>query len=311
MTPADIRAAIVAELGAAQGMCLPSHAALADRVLARLRGPEAPASVTGGASVPAPDDEPQAAAEARRGSVLAFVRPVGGLRAQDAARFDGLIVCGRSSRGRVSLPTLWLGEVDRAADGEPPARVVWDWMVDPVDAAPGLHDLVERARDIGARAVLLNAEPPARKHRGTPLDWATRRGAMEYYASTAREMCDAAGMELWVTGWALPSAAPRFPWREMIAPAHRCMPQPYEVHGREGSAYVAQCLAEWVEHGAARDRLIVGRGAHELDTSDADAWRTPAEIAAHRASTPAGMDEAWWPPAGRWPAEVVGAILAG
>lgn len=131
---------------------------------------------------------------------------------------------------------------------------------------------------------------------------------MAAYVGTARELCHAAGLELWVTSWARPSAATTFPWRELVEPADRAIPQPYEVHGASGKAYVADVLDQWKALGARE--IILGRGAHELDDSDADYWRTPAEIRAHRSSTPPGMPEAWWLAGGTPPARVVDAIVA-
>lgn len=236
-----------------------------------------------------------------RGRVWVFGRRIAFLPIAVAQRFDGVILATRTSRGAANRSPGWIEEaLSRGVE-----IVGWDWMLAPGQWRPGLGEHVCWLKSVGARALTLNVEP---RSPGTPEDWRGKHDELRAYADTSRELCDLHGLELWVTSWALPSSAPTFPWLELIQPAHRCIPQPYEVHGRTGAEYVARVIAEWRERGART--IILGRGAHELDKSDADAWRTPAEIAAHRASTPTGMDEAWWLPAGTPPQEVVEAILA-
>ncbi len=229
-----------------------------------------------------------------RGESWLFVRQVDDVPPEVAARFDGVIVAARVYRaGRVRLANQdasWFAAV-RAAR----VRVaVFDWMLPPGTWAQGLAASVAWAKSVGAEAYCLNVEPrPATYPHGR---WEGQHDEAALYASTARDLCDRRGLQLWITSWAKPSQRKTFPIREFVRPAHVCIPQPYEVHHPGGSAYVEAVIAEWRGYGA--KEVWIGRGAHEIDRSDNDAWRTPAEIAAHRRSTPAGATEVWWPPAG-------------
>lgn len=250
---------------------------------------------------------PMLTPSAQRGRVFAFVRQQKWFSIETAAKFGGVIVCTRNSAAmRANRDLSWY----RALAARGVEIVTWEWMLDPgFTWRPGLAAEVSFAASIGARAVCMNIEPASGSIKGTARDWRGKHAELRAYTEEARALCDAAGIELWVTSWAVASTSRSFPWKELIAPAHRCIPQPYEVHGRAGPAYVADSIREWVEHGADRSRIIVGRGAHELDDGDRDAWRTPAQIRAHRSSTPPGLDEAWWTVAGRPPLDVVDAIV--
>lgn len=245
---------------------------------------------------------------AERGRVFVFVRQQRWFTIDVAARFGGVIVCTRNAAGkRANRDLSWYASL-RAKGVE---LVTWEWMLDPGFVwRPGLPGEISFAKSINARAVCINLEPASGPLKGTSRDWRGKHAEVRAYIGAARELCDQAGIELWVTSWALTKNAPTFPWRELIAPAHRCLPQPYEVHGRAGPAYVADVFRDWIEHGADRAQIVVGRGAHELDDDDRDHWRTPAQIAMHRSSTPPGFDEAWWTAGGRMPPEVVAAIVA-
>ena len=234
-----------------------------------------------------------------RGRAYLFARQQKWLSTALASRLGGVIVATRTNRGRANRDVSWYDVVRRSG-----AEIVtWEWALDPGRWRDGLTSEIAYAQTIGARAVCLNSEPM----KDTSRDWRGRHAELRDYTEAARDQCDARGLELWVTSWALPSTAPRFPWLEFLAPAHAAIVQCYEVHGREGGAYVAQAIAEYRERGA--KRIILGRGAHELDETDADAWRTSEQIAAHRASTPPGLDEAWWTPPGVVREDAVDAIV--
>lgn len=306
-------AAVAAELDERVGRCVAEHAeigaAIADR-LGVIEEPTRPAVVI---KVNAPiatartydelaRDTLDAMRGARRsfgGARYLFVRQQPWIPTATAARFEGVVLTARTSRGRTNRSRSWC-EAVREAGTE---LALIDLMLPPGTWRPGLGEAIQFAADVGAKAYVLDIEPT----RETATDWRERHSELEQYCSRARELCDARRLELWVTSWALPSAAPTFPWLELFAPAHRAITQPYEVHGRAGAEYTKRCVDEYEERGARR--VIVGRGAHELDKSDRDAWRTPAQIAEHKRSTPADMDTAWWCPAGPIPPEVVDAIL--
>lgn len=216
-------------------------------------------------------------------------------------RFDGAIIPVRSPRGILHRePSYWLRA--RAAGVE---VVGMDWMLEPGRWREGLASTVAFLASVGARGFCINAEP---RPKGYPRRWEGQREEAHAYAVAARDLCDRHRLQLWFSSWAMPRARESFPWADFIRPAHVCIPQPYEVHGRAGPGYVAEVLGEWRELGARE--MILGRGAHELDPSDADHWRTRAEVTAHRASTPRGMSEAWWTPAGPIPAAVLDAMVS-
>ena len=166
-----------------------------------------------------------------------FVRQTRWVSPTLAGRAGGAIVATRTPRGRANRSRTWYMQARTAG-----AQIVtWEWMLQPGRWRQGLEAEVAFAASIGAVAICLNAEPASKKsEKGTALDWRGQHAELDAYASTLRDLCDRHGLELWVTGWALPSAAPTFPWLELLAAAHVCLPQPYEVHGRAGPAYVAQ-----------------------------------------------------------------------
>lgn len=234
-----------------------------------------------------------------------FVRRTEWVPVHIAALFDVVIVCGRIESAirpgeivRANRDAGWYSAV-RLRGTE---VVIWDWMIPPGLWRDGLGELAIFSRAVGALGVCLNVEPASGSDKYGARDWRGKRDELAAYATAARDECDARGLELWVTSWALPPDQPTRPERhfaleELVRPSHRQIPQPYEVHGRSGLDYIAEVLGRWTEAGA-RD-VILGRGAHELDKSDQDAWRTPAQIKAHRRSTPVGYGEAWWTPAGQ------------
>ncbi len=245
----------------------------------------------------------------RPGSAL-FVRQTRWVPPEVAARFDVVIVGGRIEsswrRGRIAKTNRdesWYA----AVRGMGTAIAIFDWMIAPGLWRPGLEEAVDFAASVDAAAFLLNVEPANKAERHTGRDWRGKGAELAAYAGSARELCDARGLELWSSSWADPPRS--FPLRELVHLTHVDIPQPYEVHGRAGPEYVASVLAEYRAAGSREQ--ILGRGAHELDAGDDDSWRTPAQILSHRASTPRGMGEAWWLPAGDLAArpEVVDAML--
>lgn len=301
-------AAVRDELDARARQCSEEHALIGGAVADRLGLLEQRvAEVLQDGSAPAPGDTSSAAASdgsPARGEVWLFGRRVGWLPVAMAARFHGIILATRS--GAAPKPNRSPGWCE-AIRAEGVELAGWDWMLRPGQWKPGLAEHVSWLAGMGASALCLNIEPASGSERGTATDWRGKHDELRLYVETARELCERHGLQLWVTSWSLPSQAATFPWLELVAPAHRCIPQPYEVHGLAGPEYVARVLREWRERGAGD--VIIGRGAHELDKSDADAWRTRTEILEHRASTPPGMDEAWWLAAGTPPAYLIDAIL--
>lgn len=227
-----------------------------------------------------------------------FVRQDGWVPPEVAARFDAVLVAARieahHKRGRILLANRdleWHAEVRHAGT----EIVLWDWMVPPNLWEKRLDDLIAYAVEVKARAVLFNVEPGSGADKHDPVrDWRGKGEELRRFMAKARALCDAHGLEMWVTSWALPPSS--FDLAALVEHADVCIPQPYEVHGRSGPDYVEEVLDAWCEAGA--DRLILGRGAHELDKSDDDSWRSIEQIEEHRKSTPAGMPEAWWTPAG-------------
>jgi hypothetical protein len=219
-----------------------------------------------------------------------FVRQTKWVGVDIARRFDGLIVAVRSNGRPIGRdPAWWV----RMRDGAGRQMVGFDWMPERGAWRPGLAQMVDFLATAGAKALCLNVEP-------LPADalqrWEGHHTEAARFVAEARDLCDRRRLQLWFTSWAKPSARRDFPWLEFVRAAHVCIPQPYEVHGRTGAAYIADVIDEWTDLGA--KKLIIGRGAHELDKSDDDAWRTVDQIRQHRETTPTGMAEAWWPPAG-------------
>lgn len=279
---ATVITAVRDELDARALECREEHAAIGGSVADRLGLLEPP-------SAPA------------RGRVWLFGRRQSWLPLDLTRRFGGVILATRSaSAAKPNRSVAWC-EAAREAGVE---LAGWDWALDPGAWRSGLAEHVRWLASVGAIALCINVEPMSTPAR----DWRRKHDELRAYTTETREHCDRHGLELWVTSWSLPTSAPTFPWLELFASAHRAIPQCYEVHGRAGAAYVAQAMAEYRERGARE--LILGRAAHELDKSDSDAWRTPAEVAQHRSSTPAGVDEAWWLAMGTPPADVVDAMLA-
>lgn len=297
----DLIAAIVAELGERAGRCDPTDVELAARVADRLGVIEEPTRPSIRVGDPlnatlARSIERHTPSTAER---WLFVRQQTWIPTAIASRFDGVILTARTSRGRTNRSRSWCQAVLEA--GTKIALV--DLMLPPGAWRTGLAEAMQFARDVGAIAYCLDVEPT----KENTTDWRDRDEELRQYSARARDLCSTYGLGLWATGWAMPSQAKTFPWSELLAPADRAIVQCYEVHGRAGRDYVERCMREYREHGA-RD-LILGRGAHELDRGDADAWRTPAQITTHRQSTPAGMSEAWWCPGGPFPPRHVDAML--
>lgn len=233
--------------------------------------------------------EPEAPEVDRSGASWLFVRQARWAPPPVAARYDGVIVATRYDERPINRGTgYWRDLRERGV-----RTAGFDWLPLPGAWRPGLGAMVHFLRDVGAEAFCANIEPLPDDE---PNRWEGKHDEARRYVDEARRLCDGARLEFWFSSWARPSARRSFPWAEFVPRAHVNIPQPYEVHGRSGPEYVADVLEQWRDLGARR--IILGRGAHELDRSDDDAWRTVAEIAAHRQSTPAGMSEAWWPPTG-------------
>lgn len=298
MSPADERTALISaartaatiELGAPSGQCSDAGLRLAERIATRTADLYLPDR---GAVLPPVDLE----LRPLPGSSV-FVRQDGWVPPDVAVHFDAVMVASRvESRGKpgrcvfTNTDADWYREV-RAAGVD---VILWDWMVPPHIWDHRIDELFERASDLGARGVLLNVEPGSGSDKHDPVrDWRGKHAEAKAFAAEARRLADKRELELWFTSWALPPGS--FPLEPFCEVADVCIPQPYEVHGRTGPEYVAEVLDRWRAAGA--KRIILGRGAHELDDSDDDAWRTVEQIAVHRETTPAGMPEAWWPAAG-------------
>jgi hypothetical protein len=206
-----------------------------------------------------------------------------------AERFDGVIMPVRYDGRAIHRDAGWWQAVRLRGV----QLVGMDWGPLPGAWRPGLARTVRFLSAVGARALCINAEPLPP---GRPVRWEGKPDEARAFATMARDLCDKAGLELWFSSWARPVARRSFPWAEFVAPAQVCIPQPYRVHGRPGPDYELEVIEAWRELGARE--ILLGRGAHELDRSDSDAWRTPAQIRAHRDTTPPGYGEAWWVPAG-------------
>lgn len=235
-----------------------------------------------------------------------FVRRLEDAPVELATRFDGVIVAHRVfRRGRVKLTNADGGWYEALRE-HGTRLVLFDWMLPPGHWRKGLGAAIVAAKTRSAIAYCLNVEPRPKSY---PADqrWEGRPDEAGLYATEARDHCDRRNLELWYTSWARPTARESFPVEPFIRASHVDIPQPYRVHGKPSDDYEEQVIAEWEELGA--KRIILGRGAHELDKSDGDAWRTAEEIAEHRATTPEGADTAWWVPRGRMPGEVLEAIV--
>ena len=229
-----------------------------------------------------------------------FVRRQKDVTPIQANRCSGVIVAVESSRGAMNRSTEWW-------DGLHCDRMGFLWM-----PLPGLwseastRDAIRFLGSVGASAVVVNAEPRSAKSKPRWEDGHAVEAAR--YMAVVRKEAERQGMRVGFTSWARLSARPSFPWAPFFDGSEFSITQPYEVHGRTGAAYVEACLAEYRAQG--HSDVWCGRGAHELDKSDDDAWRTPAQIKAHRETTPEGCAEAWWLPRGRLPGSVLDAILA-
>jgi hypothetical protein len=282
-----VRTAAVTVLGGDERACSDADVRTAERIASAAvdlyAGPDAP-------------ERPAALRELPRSSL--FVRQQAWVPVEVAVHFDAVLVASRierrAKRGSTAFTNNdmdWYAEV-RATGTD---IVLWDWMVPPHIWDRRLSELFASATAVGARGVLLNVEPGSGDDKHHPMrDWRGKGDELRAFTQVARDLADEHGLELWVTSWALPPRS--FDLAALCEFADVCIPQPYEVHGRTGPEYVAEVLEAWREAGARR--IVLGRGAHELDPSDDDAWRTPAQIEAHRKTTPRGMPEAWWPAAG-------------
>lgn len=230
-----------------------------------------------------------------------FVRRYDFVPPEIARLYDAVFVSMRTSRGRTNRNRDYYARlIDEGVEIHG-----WDWLQWP-GTWGGVGELIDFAHSVGAKSLLINAEPKPRKRIGP--DWRGEHGEMTRYMTAARQRTDRHHMELGFTGWAMPSKAPTFPWLEAFSACHYTVCQPYEVHGRSGWAYVRQALDEYRSYGARR--VMCGRGAHELDDDDNDSWRTPEQIELHRRTTPPGFDEVWWPPKGVVPLELAQAMTA-
>lgn len=231
---------------------------------------------------------------------LLFVRRTLDVAPEQANRCDGVIVAVRNPRGKLGRNEDWWERVTCEKHG------FW-WFVEPLAWNEGqIAETCGYLRDRGAVSICMNIEPRGKSHDGKRWEDGYADDAVKFMALvvTHARRC---GLRIGFSSWAWPQSRRSFPWREFMEPADYSIPQPYEVHGRSGQDYINASLGAYQELGSLEEWL--GRGAHELDKSDDDAWRTPAEIAEHRATTPPGMPEVWWLPRGRLPSKVLDAIL--
>jgi len=213
----------------------------------------------------------------------------------------GVIVAVESHRGTFNRGREWW-------DALTCDRMGFIWLPLPGQWNPAeTRETIRFLGSVKASAVMINAEPRSPTHK--PHRWEDGHAdEARRYMACVNEAAEKHGLAVGFTSWARTGARRRFPWAQFFGASTFSVTQPYEVHGRTGRAYVDACLADYRDHG--HTDVWCGRGAHELDRSDDDGWRTAAEIAEHRESTPPGAKEAWWLPAGRLPESVLDAILA-
>jgi hypothetical protein len=231
-------------------------------------------------------------------------------RAQDwpielLSMFRWACVAVRTPNGRLNRDAAWWSEA-RAAGV---VLTAMDWLPEPGGWQPKLlADDIDWTAQQGSVCWVSDAETP-----GPPRGWNGQLTQTRRYIAEARAACDRAGVALGFTGIAmLPATAT---WRAWVAGCSDLLiPQPYDRYGAYEVAYPRRVLDRWIELGADAGRIVIGRGAF-VDPDGpgplAARWRTAAEIARHRATTPTGyplVGEAWWPPAGRMPAAVLAAI---
>lgn len=301
MTRDDVVGAVAAVLDEDHGTCLTYHRELGRRVADHLglHAVAEPAEEDLAAAVEAP--HPLEAL-----GVGVFVRRIEDWPIEVLARFDWACVAVLTSgRGTINRDPAWWKDAGAAGV----RLTAMDWLPSPHRWKPGLEEAIDWSTAHGSLCWVADAETP-----GPPRGWNGATRETRDYLELARARCDAAGCGLGFTGIAM---LPRtVTWRRWVAGASDLLvPQPYDRWGAYEPDYAEKVLDRWRELGAAEERLVVGRGAFvdpDARGPEKARWRTPGEIARHRATTPVGATaECWWPPVGKPPSRAVEAIVGG
>jgi hypothetical protein len=288
----DVVRAVREVLDGDKGQCRPEHARIGALVADRLglledTAPEIPS--------------------AKRGTLDAlgvgvFVRRIKDWPIEVLARFDwACVAVVNDGRGKINRDSQWWRDA-RAAGV---TLTAMDWLPTPGKWRSGLDDAIAWSTEHGSICYVADAEGPA-----PPRGWNGAAAQAREYVAAARALCDRHGCALGWTGLALPPRDDA--WRAFAGGSDLTICQPYDRDHELDPRYPVRSVERYRELGA--QRVVLGRGAfrreRQSDGSLASRWRTPSEIEAHRATTPAGtVSEAWWMPAGTPRARIVDAIV--
>lgn len=233
-----------------------------------------------------------------------FVRRIEDWPIELLARFDWACVAVISSgRGKLNRDPAWWRDAGAAGV----TLTAMDWLPPPGNWRPGLADAIAWTAEHGSICYVADAEGP-----GPPRGWNGCDEEAREYVAAMRELCDRAGCGLGVTALALP---PRSYPRVLIEGcSDLAICQPYDRDHRLDRKYPLRSIERYRDLGA--QRIAIGRGAFRRERNSMGElrarWRTPSEIEAHHATTPAEglVGEAWWPPVGTPSDRIVDAIVA-
>lgn len=291
ITRAHVVDAVSAELNSIEGACRDEHRRIGDRVADRL-------GLADQASIKHPSSNPLD----RLGTGV-FVRRIGDFPIEVLACFDWACVAviekGRSAINRD--PAWW---ADAAAAGV--VLTAFDWLPPPATWSTGLEDAIAWSSAHGSICFVLDAEGP-----GPPKGWNGQLAAAQAFSREARRLCDFYRCGLGFTGFA--SLSPIFPGPTFLQEcSDLAIPQPYDRHGAYQPGYGKHSVEGYRKLGATR--IAIGRGAF-VDPDgvgpDRARWRSPQEIARHRATTPSEglVGSIWWCPVGKPSPRILNAIV--
>lgn len=289
---AAVVGAVAAELDERVGRCVEEHGAIGARVADRLGLVER-------------DHKPDNVVHPlERLGTGVFIRRISDWPIEVLARFGWACVAVISGqRARLNRDAAWWRDASAAGV----RLTAMDWLPTPATWRSGLAEAIAWSAEHGSLCYVTDAEGPS-----APRGWNGAVVPARAYVAEMQRLTAAAGCGLGVTALALPPAS--YPRILIEGCPDLAITQPYDRDHALDAAYPVRSSARYVELGARPERIVVGRGAFRRERGRGGElvprWRTPGEIEAHRATTPAGTAATcWWPPVGRMPPRVVDAIV--